>query len=70
MTRQSRIAPDRLDTWPSHDEAVHWVSDLVLDLKLQLLGEQPKHPIDMTRLDQWRKHRNELERCRQRLRFY
>lgn len=48
-----RIRPDYLDTRPVHEEAVIWVDQLILDLKLQLLGEQPAHPIDMTRLEQW-----------------
>lgn len=67
---KSRISPDRLDTRPAHEDAIWWVNDLVRDLKLQLLGEQPAHPIDMTRLEQWRKHANDLERCKERMRFY
>jgi hypothetical protein len=67
---KQRISPDRLDTRPLHDETMHWVNALVLDLKLQLLGQPPNKPIDMTRLDQWSKHRNDLERCKERTRFY
>jgi hypothetical protein len=67
---KQRISPDRLDTRPLHDEAAHWVNQLILDMKLQLLGEQPHRPIDMTRLDEWLKHRNDLEQCKERLRFY
>jgi hypothetical protein len=67
---KQRISPDRLDTRPLHDETAHWVNQLILDLKLQLLGQQPNRPIDMTRLDEWLKHRNDLEQCKERLRFY
>ncbi len=68
--KRTRISPDRLDKWPLHDEALRWVSDLVLDLKLIELGEPPKKPIDMTRLNEWLKHRNDIEQCTKRTRFY
>lgn len=67
---KQRISPDRLDTRPAHEDAVQWVNRLVLDLKLQALGQPPNAPIDMTRLNEWLKHRNDLERCKERLRFY
>lgn len=68
MTPQSRIAP-RLETWPRHDEALRFMNDLILDLKLQLLDQPPNKPIDMTRLEQWRTHRHNLEQCHDRMRF-
>jgi hypothetical protein len=34
------------------------------------LDQPPNHPIDMTRLNEWLKHRNDLEQCRHRTRFY
>ena len=67
---KQRISPDRLDTRPAHADAIRWINQLVLDLKLQALGQSPNHPIDMTRLDQWRTYANDLERCKERLRFY
>jgi len=67
---KSRISPDRLDKWPLHDEALHWASDLILDLKLIELGQPPNKPVDMTRLNEWLKHRNDIEQCTKRTRFY
>jgi hypothetical protein len=67
---KQRISPDRLDMGPVHEEAMYWVNALVLDLKLQLLGQPPNKPIDMTRLDEWRKHQNDLEHCKERRKFY
>ena len=70
QVRKQRIAPDRLDTRPRHEDVMWWVDQLILDLRLQLLGEQPFAPIDMTRLDEWRKHRNDIERCNERIKWY
>lgn len=67
---KQRLSPDRLETWPNHEDAMRWVSDLVLDLKLIELGEPPKRPVDMIRLNEWLKHRNDLEQCKHRTRFY
>ncbi len=68
--RKQRISPDRLDFRPAHEDAIQWINHLVLDLKLIQLGQPPNHPIDMTRLEQWRTYANDLERCKERLRFY
>lgn len=62
-----RIKPDH--TAPEHEEAIRWVDDLTLRMKLQLLGEEHE-PITMEQLNEWFKHRRELERCRRRLIFY
>lgn len=70
MGIKSRIRPDYLDFRPLHDDAVHWVNDLILDLKLQMLGEQPRKPIDMTRLEQWQRYARDLEQCKERVRWY
>ena len=64
-----RIAP-RSDTWPRHDNALQFVNDLILDLKLQVLGQPPNKPIDMTRLQEWTKHRANLEQCQDPMRFH
>ena len=68
--RKQRISPERFDTHPLHEVTMRWLDQLVFDMKLQLLGEQPEYPIDMTRLEQWARYRNELERCKERLRVY
>lgn len=62
-----RIKPDH--TAPEHEEAIRYVDDLILRMKLQLLGEEHV-PVTMEELDLWLKHRNNLERCRRRLIFY
>jgi len=40
-----------------------WVGALVLDLKLQLLGETPHNPITLERLEEWSVISHELDRC-------
>ncbi len=62
-----RIAPR--DDWPRHDEALHWMNDLILDLKLIALGQPPNKPVDMVRLSEWRQHRENIEQCKERMRF-
>jgi len=57
------------DTWPSHEDAIHFIDQLILDLKLQMFDEPTNKPIDMTRLEEWRKHRANLEQCQERRRF-
>lgn len=60
----SRIAePPRI---PRHENVVHWVNQLVIDLKLQLAGEQLHEPITAERLAEWSELRRQLERDVQR----
>lgn len=66
----SRIRQDDLDFAPLHTEVIIWVNMLIIDLKLQALGQQPNAPIDMTRLNQWAAYRMDLEACKQRLKWY
>jgi hypothetical protein len=40
-----------------------WVTNLVIDLKLQLAGHKPQEPITMERLNIWTQLYNELARC-------
>ncbi len=48
----------------THSDAMVWVTQLVIDLKKQLLG-YPIEPITMQRLDEWtNKHHRDLEKCR------
>jgi hypothetical protein len=63
----SRIRPPQ--PWPRHDEALHWINDLILDLKLIELGQPPNRPVDMTRLNAWQTHRRDIEDCKERMRF-
>jgi hypothetical protein len=59
----SRIAPT---TFPKHAAAVMYVSDLILDLKLQSIGRPPHDPITFERLDEWtRKYAHDLLACRE-----
>lgn len=60
-----RIAPTHHRT-RNHEAAQRWVRDLVFDLKLQMLGEQPRQPITIERLDEWDKLRDldqDLDKC-------
>lgn len=47
-----------------HSDAFLWVSDLVIDLKLQLAGCEPTAPVTKERLDEWQKHGRELMECK------
>ena len=61
---KQRIAP-RDYTLPKHGEAIRFVNDLVIDLKLQLLGRAPRGAITMERMQEWERiHMPELDRCR------
>ena len=66
--KHARIAPPL--PWLRHDEALHWMNDLILDLKLIELGQPPNKPVDMVRLQEWQKHRRDIEDCKERMRFY
>jgi hypothetical protein len=58
----------RNERHPVHAEALAWVNALVLDLKLQLLGEesQMSAPITMERLSEWHgKHARDVEQCKE-----
>jgi hypothetical protein len=46
-----------------HARAMVWVTNLVIDLKLQLAGHKPQEPITMERLNIWTQLYNELARC-------
>lgn len=60
----SRIATPPMRS--RHDKAVQFVNELVLDLKLQLLGRRPHDPITFDRLDEWHKvHAHQLLSCRE-----
>lgn len=57
------IAPEN-NRIPKHLEEARWVTDLIIDLKLQLVGEPPFQPITMERLNQWSDHvRDGLDNC-------
>lgn len=59
-----RIA-DSDNSWAKHDKAQRWVSDLVIDLKKQMLGHEPRQAVTMERLDEWHKvHHPDLNKCR------
>lgn len=61
---KTRIAPRDLSI-PKHGQAIEWVHDLIFDLKLQMVGREPRAPITMERLDEWRKtHHREVSQCR------
>lgn len=65
--------PSRFDyeTRPKHAEETEWMNELIIDLKLQLLGEAPRQPITMERLDEWNEVvARKLSRCRERTVFY
>lgn len=69
--RSSRISPDNFDFAPRHQDATRYVDDLILDLKLQMLGYKPRNPITMERLHEWhQKHARDLDECKTRIRFY
>jgi hypothetical protein len=51
---------------PKHENVISWVNQLVIDLKLQLLGEPPNEPITPERLAEWSELRRQLERDVQR----
>jgi len=64
--------PSRFDyeTRPKHMEETEWMNELVIDLKLQLLGEEPRRPITLDRLDEWHEVvARKLDRCRERVVF-
>ncbi len=63
----TRIAPR--PAWPRHEEALRWVNDLILDLKLIELGQKPNKPVDMARLNDWQKHRRDIEDCKARTKW-
>jgi hypothetical protein len=48
--------------YPKHPEAISYINRLVIDLKLQLAGEE-HDPITPERLAEWARHRVELELC-------
>lgn len=48
-------------TVPKHQNIIHWVNQLVIDLKLQAAG-LPHDPITPERLSQWSALRAQLER--------
>jgi hypothetical protein len=48
----------------THSDAILWVTDLVIDLKLQLLGKPPSEPITLERLNQWHKLCDDLMKCK------
>lgn len=48
---------------PKHMDLELWVNNLVMDLKLQLIGEQPVQPVTLERLQEWARLRDELARC-------
>jgi len=56
--------------WPIHSEAIGWVNRLIIDLKLQLMGHEPRAPITCERLNEWDKLRQDVERCRRPLEIY
>lgn len=62
-----RIADDQ---YPKHGEAVAYFNRLIMDLKKQLLGGAYFEPITMERLNESRKHFNDLDQCREHLRKY
>ena len=70
MDVKSRMRPLDRDHSPLHDEAIIWLNMLIIDLKLQALGQPPNAPIDITRLNQWSQYRQELEQCKERIRWY
>jgi hypothetical protein len=49
-------------SYMKHPEVISYVTRLVIDLKLQLAGEE-HDPITPERLAEWAKHRAELELC-------
>lgn len=60
--------PEIVDpTYSKHDDAISWVNQLITDLKVAMVGEQPIDPITKKRLSQWKEHRADLEHCRERL---
>ena len=50
LTKRIRIMESRPTL---HPDAVQWVSDLVLDLKLQILISHASPPITSERLNEW-----------------
>jgi hypothetical protein len=53
------------ETRPKHAEEFDWMNDLIIDLKLQMLGEEPRHPVTIERLGE--RHEvvaQKLNRCR------
>ncbi len=62
MSQTRRIA--QLEA-PSQSDAISYLNCLIIDLKLQLLGQEPSEPITIERLNEWSAtHRGDLERCK------
>lgn len=46
-----------------HSLAILFVNQLIVDLKLQQMGQPPHEPITMERLNEWAEYRRDLENC-------
>lgn len=46
-----------------HSEAILWLNELIMDLKLQLAGRHPITDITPERLAEFSEHRKSLEQC-------
>jgi hypothetical protein len=47
----------------NHDEAVSFFNRLIIDLKLQNLGQEPTEPITAERLNEASKHIKDIQGC-------
>jgi len=52
-----------------HSEAIGYFNNLIIDLKLQTLGKEPREPFTMERLDEATRHVQKLMECREKVRY-
>jgi hypothetical protein len=64
MSEHKRIGDNR--GFIKHNDEISFFTDLIIDLKLQVLGREMRQPITMERLDQGTKHVGKLMQCRER----
>jgi hypothetical protein len=55
---------------PKHAEALIWVNELVMDLKLMLDGRQMIQGITPARLAEWEALREDVRKCRETVRVW
>ena len=56
--------------FPRHIDAMRYFNRLIIDLKHIAIRGEPVEPITMERLEEGSKHLDDLERCRERTKFY
>lgn len=53
-----------------HSAEIDFLTDLLIDLKKRELGNEPREPITMDRLNEASKHVSKLFACREKVRFH